>query len=86
MSPPPFTTCRLVSGNQKLAGSISKVNTFPRSERAKLDPQIIDIFNDQIPAVLSLKPAVLFEKSVHAPGVQIYSFTSRKSIHLQFEP
>ena len=83
-SPPPLTAGRLVLGNQKDTVSISKVNTFPRSERVKTAPCSIDIFKDSIPAVLSKNPAVLFEKSVHVPGVQIYSFTSRKTIHLRF--
>lgn len=64
-SPPPLTAGRLVLGNQKDTVSISKVNTFPRSERVKTVPCSIDIFKDSIPAVLSKNPAVLFEKSVH---------------------
>ena len=50
-SPPPLTTGRLVLGNQKDTVSISKVNTFPRSERVKTVPCSIDIFKDSIPAV-----------------------------------
>lgn len=61
-SPPPLTAGRLVLGNQKDTVSISKVNTFPRSERVKTAPCSIDIFMDSIPAVLSKNPAVLFEK------------------------
>ena len=46
-SPPPLTAGRLVLGNQKDTVSISKVNTFPRSERVKTAPCSIDFLRTQ---------------------------------------
>ena len=63
----------------------SRSNTFPRNERAKLDPEASAFFRSKTAGNTRQNRRKPSQKSVDVSGVQNRSFTSRKSIHLRFQ-